>query len=246
MAVFTFVGRYMTDLPLVDWLGMHLPISEDFMPYQVVTHMFMHSDQTPFHLLFNMLMLWMIGSQLEMALGAKRFLGLYIAAGLGACALHVGISWWEYHQMEVAAQAFFASPTQDGFELFLHKTHLSSTLRAVVVENFNWDHPDVMGAVGKQVDELLAQNRNIPMVGASGAIFGLLATFGLMFPETQFVLLFPPIPVRAKYMVPILIALELFYGISNAGASNVAHFAHLGGALVGMAAVWLWRGKHFS
>ncbi len=198
LSVVTFAGHYLLGFELVPMLGMHLPFAEDFLPVQIVTHMFMHSDETIFHILFNMLMLWMIGRPMEMALGAKRFLQLYFAAGFGACALHVGVSWWEYLQ--------------------LVESGVSSDLELYMI-------------------------RNQPMVGASGAIFGLLAAFALLFPETEFVLLFPPIPIRAKYLVPILIVGELFLGIASGGQSNVAHFAHLGGAVVGLAAVWLWRGR---
>ncbi len=218
MSAITFAGHYLLGFELVPLLGMHLPIAEDFMPVQLISHMFMHSDETIFHLLFNMLMLWMIGRHLEMALGPKRFLGLYFAAGLGACALHVGISWWDYAQMEQS-----------------------------IVREFMSLYPDESMAHAKQIAwEQLADFRNQPMVGASGAIYGLLATFGLLFPEVEFMLLFPPIPIRAKFLVPGLIVIELLLGISSGGQSNVAHFAHLGGALVGLAAVWIWRGRRYS
>ena len=82
------------------------------------------------------------------------------------------------------------------------------------------------------------------MLGASGAVFGLLAAFGYLFPNTELMLLFPPIPIKAKYFVMIYGALELYSGLSNNPADNVAHFAHLGGMLFGYILLKYWQKNH--
>lgn len=180
------VNEQLTDFSL--WgkfqLAMFFPSSDYFKPYQIVTHMFMHSGIV--HIFFNMFVLFMFGPPLEALWGPKRFLFFYFFAGFGALLLHLVV---KYLEMEF------------------------------------------MGASPLEI--------NVPMLGASGAIFGLLIGFGMMFPETRLMLLFPPIPIKAKYFVLIIAALELFLGVSRMSA-GIAHFAHLGGALFGFLLIWYW------
>ncbi len=82
---------------------------------------------------------------------------------------------------------------------------------------------------------------NSSMVGASGAIFGLLIAFGMMYPNAELMILFIPVPVKAKYIIPVYVLIELSMGIGQFGGDNVAHFAHLGGAVLGFILVKLWR-----
>jgi membrane associated rhomboid family serine protease len=86
---------------------------------------------------------------------------------------------------------------------------------------------------------------NIPTVGASGAVFGILLAFGMLFPNTQLLLIFPPIPIKAKYFVMGYGAIELFLGISQPG-SNVAHFAHIGGMIFGFILIKYWNSRKSS
>ncbi len=81
----------------------------------------------------------------------------------------------------------------------------------------------------------------IPTVGASGAVFGVLAAFGMLFPNTELMLLFPPIPLKAKVFVVLYIIWELYRGIAMQAGDNIAHFAHLGGALMGFLLVKYWN-----
>ena len=80
-----------------------------------------------------------------------------------------------------------------------------------------------------------------PVVGASGAIYGLLVAFGMLYPDLELMILFVPVPVKAKYLIPFFILLELFLGFGQFGGDNVAHFAHLGGALLGFLLIKFWR-----
>jgi membrane associated rhomboid family serine protease len=197
-------------------LGLYLPISEQFRPYQIVTHMFMHANLG--HIFFNMFALWMFGYALENIWGSQKFLVYYLITGLGAAALHMGVTYWEL-------QSLFnqLSPA----EVSMIKNEGLSILE----QNQNY-----MNKTMARANLLL----NTTTVGASGAVFGILLAFGMMFPNQRIYLYFA-IPVKAKYFVAAYGALELYNGISNDPGSNVAHFAHLGGMLFGYLLIKFWR-----
>lgn len=210
----------MRGIHLTNILGLHYIQSPEFKPYQLVTHMFMHDNTGPMHLIFNMFALWMFGRVLESVWGPKRFFIYYFVTGLGAAALHTFVNFVEFH--------------------YLASKMLPETVQMVMTQGTeifhqgkNFSDPDA----GK-----LNLMLNIPTVGASGAVFGILLGFGMLFPNTQLMLLFPPIPIKAKYFVMGYGAIELFSGIANTG-SNIAHFAHLGGMLFGFFLIKYWN-KH--
>ena len=192
--------------------------SEDFKPWQLATHFFMHSPYSIGHIFFNMFALVIFGSQLERVWGAQRFLGYYISCALGAAVLHLGVNYYRIHIIEINLSL------QD-LELFRNSAY------DAFQKGMNFKDP-----VLAQLNLL----HHTPMLGASGAVFGLLAAFGYLFPNTELMLLFPPIPIKAKYFVIGYAALELYLGVSNNPSDNVAHFAHLGGALVGIIIVLYW------
>jgi len=212
----------MRGIDLNSILGLHYFASSEFRPFQLVTHLFMHAGIA--HLFFNMFALWMFGRVLESVWGPKRFFIYYFVTGLGAAALHTFVNYLEFQ-------------------------HVASQMS-----------PDSVKMVLSQGAELLSQGKNyadadagklnlilnIPTVGASGAVFGILLGFGMLFPNTQLMLLFPPIPIKAKYFVMGYGAIELFSGIANPG-SNIAHFAHLGGMLFGFIMIKFWNknSSHF-
>lgn len=192
--------------------------SEDFKPWQLATHFFMHSPYSIGHIFFNMFALVIFGSQLERVWGAQRFLGYYISCALGAAVLHLGVNYYRIHIIEI-------NLSLEDLELF------RNTAYDAFQKGMNFKDP-----VLAQLNLL----HHTPMLGASGAVFGLLAAFGYLFPNTELMLLFPPIPIKAKYFVIGYAALELYLGVSNNPSDNVAHFAHLGGALVGIIIVLYW------
>jgi membrane associated rhomboid family serine protease len=202
----------MRGIQLVDILGLHYFQSPDFRPYQLVTHMFMHDDSSPLHLIFNMFALWMFGRVLESVWGPKRFFIYYFVTGLGAAALHSFVNFIEFQHI---ASKLSPETVQMVLNQLIERT----------------DDPNVIK---------LASIVYTPTVGASGAVFGLLLGFGMLFPNTQLMLLFPPIPIKAKYFVMGYGAIELFSGIANTG-SNIAHFAHLGGMLFGFIMIKYWN-----
>jgi membrane associated rhomboid family serine protease len=206
----------MKGIDLTNILGLHYIESPDFRPYQLVTHMFMHGGFM--HLAFNMFALWMFGRVLESVWGPKRFFIYYFVTGLGAAALHTLVSYLQFHYLagRMSPETVQMVMTQ-GTEIFN--------------QGKNFSDP----AAGK-----LNLMLNIPTVGASGAVFGILLGFGMLFPNTELMLLFPPIPIKAKYFVMGYGAIELFSGITGMGP-NIAHFAHLGGMLFGFFMIRYWN-----
>lgn len=200
-------------------LGLYVPGSEHFRPFQLVTHMFMHGNLG--HIFFNMFALWMFGNMLENVWGGRRFLVYYMVTGLGAALIHLG---WNY------------------FELMQVIQNVSPEQVQRVIENGS----DILMRGQNYTDPSLAKLNliyNIPTVGASGAVFGILLAFGMLFPDTRIYLYFA-FPIKAKYFVIGYGLLELFNGIANDPSSNVAHFAHLGGMLFGFILIKYWQNKH--
>lgn len=223
-------------------LALHFPKSEYFRPYQFVTHMFMHGGIG--HLFFNMFALFMFGRVLESVWGPKRFLLYYMVTGLGAAALHTFVGWLDYSSMKAAANAFANTPTPDLMLNFIRE-HVGPVKPWVTDFINNWsDNPSNAFETNKaiaMVNQMIVEQINIPTVGASGAVFGILLAFGMLFPNTELMLLFPPIPIKAKYFVIGYGILELFMGVQNQTGDNVAHFAHLGGMLFGFILIKYWQ-----
>jgi membrane associated rhomboid family serine protease len=197
-------------------LGLYFPKSEQFKPLQIVTHMFMHGGFL--HIFFNMYALFIFGPILERVWGPKRFFIYYMITGLGAALTHETVIYLQYH----------------------HLTQIMDpqSLRAVLTEGTTYFR---QGKLFTDPDmEKLQLLLNVPTVGASGAIFGVLLAFGVLFPNTQLILLIPPMPIKAKYLVMGYGALELYLAITAPG-SNIAHAAHIGGMLFGYILIRYWR-----
>lgn len=197
-------------------LGLYYFNSEHFEPYQLVSHMFMHGGFA--HLFFNMFALWMFGRVLESVWGMKRFFIYYFVTGLGAAFLHLMVN-------HIQAQSIMAQLPEGTIDEVMTKG------QDLILQQRNWAHP----LKGK-----LNAIMNVPTVGASGAVFGILIGFGMLFPNTRLILLFPPIPIKAKYFVLILGGVELFLSVTQPG-SGIAHIAHVGGMLFGFVMIKIWN-----
>jgi membrane associated rhomboid family serine protease len=204
--------------------GAHYINSILFEPYQIVTHMFMHDLNSPLHIFFNMFLLVMFGSHLERIWGSKRFFIFYIASGLGAFVLYNSIGVWQIYSMKQQLLAenmididTFHNMIRDHWERRIGIVYPSSQLMT------DYEYYNVS-----------------TMVGASGAIFGLLAGFAMLFPNTELMLLFPPIPIKAKYLIGGYIVFEIINSFSQQD-SHIAHLAHVGGAIVGIIFILVWR-----
>ena len=174
-----------------DMFSMHFILSEKFQPFQVVTHMFMHSGRGFAHIFFNMFALWMFGSVLERVWGPKRFLSFYFIAGLGSVALYTLVNYVEWVQV----------------------TNSLSFEQIEEIKNMYTTGGHYISGNDKLKVEKAVAIFNSQAVGASGAIFGIMVGFGMLFPNTELMLIFFPVPVKAKYFIPILIVVELFLGV---------------------------------
>jgi len=201
---------------LSDYFGLHYWKSDAFRPHQLVTYMFMHGGFT--HILFNMFALWMFGKVLEQVWGPKRFLIFYMVTGIGAGVVQLLVAYFRLMPlMAELPQEDINTILTEGYDL--------------LQSGKNWV------GVGGDINILI----NGTTIGASGAVFGILLAFGMLFPNTELMLLFPPIPIKAKWFVIGYGAIELYSGFSNNPNDNVAHFAHLGGMLFGFILIKYWK-----
>jgi membrane associated rhomboid family serine protease len=222
MCVILFFGTKIMaqkGIDLYQLLGLHYFDSVLFKPWQLFSHMFMHGGFS--HILFNMLGLYMFGAVLENILGTKRFLTLYFFSGFGAVALDFAVK--GYLLQQDYGQFMFSADLQ--FELL---KDIQLDLKTFGIET-------------SSTSSDLARNLFMPMVGASGALYGILVAFAVFFPNTTLTLLFFPFPIKAKYLIPIMLGIDLFLGIGQFNWDPVAHFAHLGGAIFGYFMVRHWN-----
>ena len=208
---------------LVGYLAAFYPFSPFFKSWQVITHMFMHGSIM--HILFNMFTLFSFGPVLEQSLGGKRYLILYFVSGLGAFFL---FNLWNF----IEVQQISGELQQLGFNI---NAYLSGA---------NVGFTGTPESIAQQ-KELVGSVNNImgtPMVGASGAIFGVVAAFATLYPDAKIGILFIPIPMKVKYVLPVVIIISVWLGVSGNGG-GIAHLAHVGGALVGWLLARSWK-KH--
>lgn len=231
------------NIDLTAYLALYHPSSPYFKPVQFVTHMFMHASF--WHIFFNMYVLWSFGRILEMAWGGKRFLLYYFITGIGAAVLHLLVTGYEIAQLQEGVTAYLNSPGPEAFGQFVNN-YLPSASRHVADFSSSWGLDPQNRSYYVEAEafvlDALNHSRDVPTVGASGAVYGVLLAFGMLFPNTVLMLIFPiPLRIKAKYLVLILGGMELLLGLSNSGADNIAHFAHLGGMLFGFFLVRFWR-----
>lgn len=208
-------------------LGAFYPGSPNFESWQLITHMFMHASYPQIsHILFNMFALWSFGSAVETTIGQKNFLKLYLFAGFGGFFLFNLVNYIEINQLQklVVADGFSLSEIYQLSKMNITGLYNTSDL---IQNNFN--------------AKSLQEQYTTPMVGASGAIYGLLLAFAVLYPNAKLALIFFPVGVKAKYFIPVLILFELFMGVRGYEWNNVANFAHLGGALIGFLFIKNWK-----
>ena len=225
--VLFFLGSMSLGNTAYDLLALHYPQNPKFAPWQVVTHMFMHGSIN--HILFNMFGLWMFGGTLAQMWGRNKFLFFYLSTGLGAAALQLGINYFQI-------STIMGQLVEAGYSA----TALTETLQS---GQYNTAWSNVISQA--ELSQLLT-SFNLSMVGASGALYGILVAFAFLFPNTELMIIFLPIPIKAKYFVPILLASDLFFGFSSYSLGPIAHFAHLGGAVTGFIMMWYWKKQQFS
>jgi membrane associated rhomboid family serine protease len=219
--------------------------SENFRWFQIASHFFMHGGFM--HIFFNMYALVMFGSYIEQLWGGKKFLFYYVFCALGAAILHTAVNYYHISGLQELAASFQEMPDANTFSRLISQAHmeyfrdefvsLGSQLESALRGN---PDPTLIQNSKDYISTIIRGEMSIPVVGASGAVYGLLVAFGLLFPNAELMLIFLPIPIKAKYFIPVLMVIEFVLGVNQFSWDNIAHFAHLGGALFGMLLVWYW------
>ena len=198
--------------------ALYYPSSPAFKPYQVITYMFLHGNFA--HLFFNMFALFMFGRTIEMVMGSQRFLFYYLTCGICAALVQMGVFCLQINHLEgLMSPEHVEMVKEQGYNL--------------LQEGYNYNNPD-MGMLNEYI--------NMAMVGASGAIYGVLLAFGFLFPNMPVYIFFIPVPIKSKWLVLGYFLLELLFGISGR-ADGTAHFAHLGGMIFGFLLLIYWKRK---
>ena len=235
---------------LNDKLSFYSYLSENFAPYQLFTYMFLHGGG--FHLFSNMLGLFVFGPMLERFWGSTRFLKFYLITGIGAGLIYSFVNLYEFNKLENEANHYIENPSPGEFYAFLrnHYPNYTRDSRTNYVALSYAEDPENESLIKESIYEVSRVANSIitvsSMLGASGAIFGILLAFGMLFPNTELFLLFPPIPIKAKYLVTFYGLYTIYAGIQKAPGDNVAHFAHLGGMVIAYILLKIWQNKRNS
>ncbi|MDE6037394.1 MAG: rhomboid family intramembrane serine protease [Duncaniella sp.] len=217
LAMFVLPGRLGTGLE--SFGGLHYFKASDFNPAQLITYMFMHSTSSFAHIFFNMFSLWMFGMTLERTFGSARFLFYYLSCGIGAALIQELVWMFTWEDMITTQLA--------------NQNHLDFPEARAIIQS-----PIYQAQVSQWLNMFVT-------IGASGAVYGILLAFGMLYPNAPLYLFFIPVPIKAKWMVTGMIVIELLMGLSESvGRSDgVAHFAHLGGLLFGFIIIYFWKKK---
>lgn len=228
---------------ITDDLALRSFNSPKFKIYEIVTYMFMHGGWQ--HLFFNMLGLAFIAPMLEQVWGSQKFLLYYMVCGIGAGILYLAVNYFQLNAMQADLEVFMADSTPANFADFIRRHSVQPPEAYLDLINRFSAHrndPTVVEYFREAAIDIYKARLDIPMVGASGAIYGVLLAFGILFPNLTMMLFPLPIPVKAKYLVLGYGAMALYGLYQNAPSDNVAHMAHLGGMVVGLALLLIWSG----
>ena len=204
-------------------LALQFPTSEGFGFWQYLSYMFLHGSLA--HIFFNMYGLYAFGTPLEQIWGRHKFLLFYFVTGIGAGLVYTLVNYLKFNHIyeQLIAQNIHPDTIQKMLTTNQYNPNLISLPRETLGNFYELYHSSA--------------------VGASGAIYGLLVAFGLSFPNAKLMLIFVPYPISAKYFIPIMIAVDLFFGVTSYSMGNIAHFAHIGGAFIGFVLAWQWKKK---
>ena len=225
--VILFVGPQFMKLDFSNLLALHFPKNEHFGIWQYITHMFMHGSFG--HILFNMYGLWAFGSPLEKMWGKNKFIFFYFSAGIGAGLVYTLVNYYQFNEI---------------YNLFINAGLQQSEI-ITILESAKTNDLRVIEYITQEQFNSIIGLYNAKAVGASGAVYGVLVAFGMYFKEAKLALIFLPIPIAAKYFIPILIAIDVFFGMTDYSIGNIAHFAHNGGAIIGFIIAWYWKKNQY-
>ena len=245
-----FIAANLYGTQMYQWFSLVVPQNQDFGWWQFISHMFMHGGFM--HILFNMYALWAFGTPLERMWGTNKFLFFYFSAGLGAAFIHTLVTYFDVREAYSAVSGWL--PEYLYYDVLNADSRAGNYLRsdlfyenALKILNANNIEPQFTQS---SFDALFNSHTALKTsaVGASGAIYGILVAFGMSFPNSELFLIFLPVPIKAKYFIPVLIGLDLFSGVTGYSifGSGIAHFAHVGGALFGFIMMWYWKKTQFN
>ena len=220
------VPQLLQQLDLTRMLALYFPENENFGFWQYVTHMFMHGSFP--HILFNMYGLWAFGTPLEQLWGRNKFIFFYFSAGIGAGLIYTLVNYYQFNGIYDQLMGFGLS---------------SGDIQNIL--NTGGYNEAVITLPTETMRKFYSLYHS-PAVGASGAVYGVLVAFGLYFKDAKLALIFFPVPIAAKYFIPVMILGDLFFGMTKYSVGNIAHFAHIGGALIGFIIAYYWKRNHFK
>ncbi len=227
--VIFFAASSLLGANLGEWLALFFPKNPNFGFWQFVSHMFMHGGFM--HILFNMYALWAFGSPLEQMWGRNKFLFFYFSAGIGAGLIYTAVNYFQFNSVynELVSLGMQGSDIQ----IFLDTRNVSQ-----------W----TLDNIPQDTLFSIYSTYNTPAVGASGAIYGVLVAFGMTFPNSKLALIFLPVPISSKYFIPVLIGLDLVSVVTGFSifGGGIAHFAHVGGAIIGFIIMKVWQKNQFN
>ena len=249
VGLFILSAIFIQSFDLNDRLALHSIYSDKFQPYQFVTYMFVHAGFM--HIFGNMLGLYFFGPMLEYYLGFKKFLILYFVCGIGAGFFYWGLNAYEVKEVRQDAIEYAQNPDPDSYTIFINKHYKMGYENAEVVKSMdayiaNPTNNELAAKTVEIVQYITAAQSNFSLVGASGAVFGILMAFALLFPNTELMLLFSPIPIKAKYLVGAYALFEIYSLYSNRPDDNVAHFAHITGMVFAFILIRYWTANRNS
>jgi len=232
------LGKFVFDLtPL---FGLRYVLSQNFHVFQFFTYMFLHADFG--HVFFNMFALFVFGPMLEHFWGAKKFLIFYVVTGIGAGVIYSLITFYQMYELQHAISVYASNPNPDAFVIFVNKFGFNS----YSFVNAFAQNPNDSEFISKSINianEIFVLKSNVPLIGASGAVFGILMAYGMTFPQTELFIFPLPFPIKAWVYVTVYGIIELYSGVRATEGDNVAHFAHIGGMLFAFVMIRMWRKK---
>ncbi len=239
--IFIFTSNY-----IIESFGLRYILSDNFQPYQFLTYMWIHAGFG--HLFSNMFAVIVFAPILERVWGSRKFFIFYLITGVGAGALYTGVNFIENFNLENKILRYVSQPSPEAFrKLFLDEGKEYYNQVYNFIEEEYSTNPTSLKNKDKSIQyayDLLNAKTDIPMVGASGAVFGILLAFAMLFPNMQLMLLIPPIPIKAKYLVLVYGFYELWSEFNRMPGDNVAHLAHLGGMLIAYIILRYWKNKY--
>lgn len=224
-----FLATFAVGPMVQEQMALYFPKNENFAVWQFVSHMFMHGSFM--HILFNMYGLWAFGSPLEAMWGRNKFLFFYFSAGIGAGLIYTAVNYFQFQQVY-----------QELINLGLTDVDIQSILETGKYNS------DIVNYISAEKLNNFYSIFHVPAVGASGALYGILVAFAMLFPNAEMMLIFVPYPIKAKYFIPVIVGLDLFSGVTGFSifGGGIAHFAHVGGAIIGYIIMWYWKRNQFK